>query len=155
MIDEARCPVCGQQTPHDQSQILLAVCDVLVVKALEAMGRWLLRVGGRSRFAEAAAARTPLHQVHTRWQDTDDIVDKALRGAWDVIPAMLNTHGCCNITALQVTACLDAYVHDLVITGTPHTLAELHYRFETQLHLPVYVVLTATTPARGRESVDA
>ena len=33
---------------------------------------------------------------------------------------------------------LDEYVHDLVITGTPHGTPELQYRFETRLGLPVY-----------------
>lgn len=128
------CPVCG----HDQSQVLLAVCDVLVVKALEAMGTRLLRAD-RARFNEWPWPNR--HTAHTRWPATDDVVSKAIRNAWDVIPAMLNTHGCCDVTPLDVTEMLDDYVHDLAVTGTPHTLAELHYRFESRLRLPVYVAL--------------
>jgi hypothetical protein len=117
---------------------LLAVCDVLVVKALESMGKWLLRVGGRSRMGEFAASGLPLHKVHTRWQDNDDIVSRALRGAWDVVPAMLDDHGCCGVTSREVTAMLDDYVHDLVVSGTEHSVAELRYRFETRLGLVAY-----------------
>jgi hypothetical protein len=134
----------GQQqgSPSRQAidrHVLLAVCDVLCVKALETMGKWILRVE-RRRYGEAQLTGLPLHQAHTRWPVTDDIVDKALRGAWDVIPAMLSEHGCCGVTAEQVTSMLDSYVHDLAITGTPHSIAELYYRFCTALGPPVYVV---------------
>ncbi len=148
MSTAAACPICGHPSAHDQSQVLLAVCDVLVIKALESMGKWILRVGGRSRFGEAAALGVPLYQAHTRWAiESDLIVAKALRGAWDVIPAMLDHHGCCDISSAIVTTMLDEYVHDLVLTGSPHTLAELHYRFETRLGLPVYQILREASHA--------
>lgn len=120
--------------------VLLAVCDVLTVKALETMGKWILRID-RPRACEAKTVGLPLHQAHTRWPViTDAIVDKALRGAWDVIPAMLDTHGCCDVTSRQVTAMLDSYVHDLAITGTRHTIGELRYRFYFALDLSIYPV---------------
>jgi hypothetical protein len=131
------CPVCGAVSlaPETQTSTLLAVCDVLVLKALEAMGKYIVR-------AERSRHRTldsrPYHVAHTVWQPTDAVVDKALKNAWDVVPALLDVHGCCDVTALQVTRMLDAYVHDLVITGTPHSIAELLYRFDTRLGLPVY-----------------
>jgi len=135
-----RCPCCGAADGAVASDVLLAVCDILVIKALERLGTWIIR-SERIRPHEARVAGLPLHQAHTRWPVTDPIVDKALRGAWDVIPAMLTLHGCCGVTADAVTACLDDYVHDLAVTSTPHALAELHYRFETRLRLPVAVVL--------------
>jgi hypothetical protein len=46
---------------------------------------------------------------------------------------------------------LDEYVHDLVITGTPHSLGELHYRFENRLGLQVYLA----PELRKDETVDA
>jgi hypothetical protein len=55
-----------------------------------------------------------------------------------VVPAMLDAHGCCGITSRQVTTMLDGYVHDLVITGTEHTMPNLQYRFESRLGLPVF-----------------
>jgi hypothetical protein len=138
------CPVCGAYSlaPDGQQSALLAVCDVLVIKALEKMGNYIVRAD-RSRFR--VIAQKPVHLAHTIWQPTDDIVSRATRGAWDVVPALLDMHGCCDVTSVQVTGMLNAYVHDLAITGTPHTLRELMYRFETQLGLPVfYRTLTAT-----------
>lgn len=139
------CPVCGAYSmTHDGEQAaLLAVCDVLVVKALETMGKWIVRAE-RSRYR--AKGTRPWHECHTLWQPTDDVVDKALRGAWDVVPAMLYVHGCCDVTPRQVTAVLDSYVHDLVITGTPHRVEELAYRFRARLGLPVW---TPTDVARA------
>ncbi|QHB37148.1 hypothetical protein QDA03_gp93 [Microbacterium phage Terij] len=130
------CPCCGAYSlaPDAQTVTLVAVCDVLVVKALERVGAFLIR-GDRSRYQ--ASRGKPVHTVHTIWQAPDDITDRALRGAWDVVPAVLDTHGCCGVTGLQVTTVLDDYVHDLVLTGTEHTLAELEYRFRSRLGMPV------------------
>lgn len=131
------CPVCGAYSldPAGTSSALLAVCDVLTVKALESMGKYIVRAE-RSRFRVLGSR--PFYVAHTLWRPTDQIVSKALRGAWDVVPALLDTHGCCGVTSVQVTRMLDEYVHDLAITGTPHTLGDLQYRFEDRLGLPVY-----------------
>jgi len=131
------CPVCGAYSlaPDTDRSALLAVCDVLVTKALETMGKWIVRAD-RSRFR--ALGTRPWHVAHTLWPVADEIVDKALRGAWDVVPAMLDSHGCCGITSRQVTAMLDEYAHDLVVTGTEHSVDQLRYRFESRLGLPVY-----------------
>ncbi len=131
------CPVCGGVTiaPSTQRSTLLAVCDVLVLKALEKLGNYLVRAE-RSRFRELGTKSPTLG--HTLWRPTDALVAKALKGAWDVVPALLDVHGCCDITAVQVSAMLDDYVHDLAITGTPHRLPELQYRFESRLGLPVF-----------------
>jgi hypothetical protein len=137
------CQACGAAT-HDEANSLLAVCDVLCFKALESMGKWIVRAD-RSRFA--ALGQRPFHLAHTLWPPDEPVVDKALKGAWDVVPAMLDTHGCCGVTSSRVTAMLDSYVHDLVITGTPHSLNQLRYRFETRLGLPVWT--------DAREPVDA
>lgn len=132
------CPVCGaySMTQDAQASALLAVCDVLVVKALETMGKWIVRAE-RSRFRSLGTR--PWYVAHTLWQPDDVVVTKALRGAWDVVPAMLDNHGCCDVTSRQVVAMLDSYVHDLVITGTSHTIIELAYRFTGTLGLPVYL----------------
>lgn len=134
------CPCCGAYSllPDQQTVTLVAVCDVLVVKALERVGQFLVR-GSRSRW-QVAQARS-LDIIHTIWQATDEQTERALRGAWDVVPALLDLHGsCCDVTALQVTSMLDDYVHDLVLTGTPHTLhgeGGLEYRFASRLGLPI------------------
>lgn len=132
------CPCCGQLggTGLAQAPALLAVCDVLVVQALKYIGKRLIR-GERGRFRELYGR--PFHQAHTLWTPDDYIIDHALADAWDAIPAMLTAHGCCDVTAGQVVAMLDKYVRDLAVTGTPHQLKELRYRFEKYLNIPLPV----------------
>ena len=131
------CPICGAYSlaPEGQRSTLLAVCDVLVLKALEKLGNYLVRAE-RSRFRTLGTRPTTL--AHTLWPASDHLVNKALKGAWDVVPALLEVHGCCGVTSLQVSRMLDEYVHDLAVTGTEHDLAELIYRFESRLGLPIY-----------------
>ncbi len=131
------CPVCGAYSldPDGTISALLAVCDVLVVKALEALGKYIVRAD-RSRFRQLGTR--PWSEAHTIWTPDDMMVSKALKSAWDVVPALLDTHGTGGVTSVQVTSMLDDYVHDLAITGTRHTIDELQYRFETYLHMPVY-----------------
>lgn len=133
----AACPVCGAYSIQQETQTsaLLAVCDTLCLKALEVMGKWIVRAD-RSRFRKLAGRPYPV--AHTIWQPTDDVVTKALRSAWDVVPPLLDAYGCCGVTPRQVTDMLDRYIHDLCITGTEHTRDELAYRFTTQLGLPVF-----------------
>lgn len=148
-----RCPCCGaiSGTTLAQSPALLAVCDVLVVRVLEAIGKLIIRWDRSRRDTDHR-----LHEVHTVWQPNaipvpgkdrplfDPPVEKSLQEAWDVIPAMLDNHGCCGVNSAQVTGMLDAYVRDLLITGTPHNLADLHYRFEAFLGID----LPPLTPAQ-------
>lgn len=103
--------------------MILVVCDVLVLKALEQMGKWIVRAD-RSRYR--LLGDRPFWVAHTLWQPDDRTVDKALKNAWDIVPAVVEP--CCGVTHAQVATALDRYVHDLVITGTSHTLAELTYR---------------------------
>lgn len=131
------CPCCGAYSlaPDTQTTILVAVCDVLIVKALERVGAFLIR-GSRSRYD--AAAGTPLHLIHTKWRAPDELTARALRGAWDVVPALLDSHGCCDVPSDAVIRVLDDYVHDLVITGTEHVVqgdGGLEYRFISRLGL--------------------
>lgn len=138
------CPACGAYSlaPEAERTTLLAVCDVLVTKVLETMGRRIVR-SPRSRFQEIAATGTPWHRAHTLWRPSDEIVDHTLRGAWDVVPALLEAHGSCGIDPRAVRDELDAYVHDLAVTGTPHSFDLLEERFHVHLGLP------APTTAKG------
>lgn len=131
------CPVCGAMSlaPQERTTTLLAVCDVLTLKALEALGKYISRVNGE-RYLILRERGVPYTLAHTLWRAPDRMVDKALRGAWDVVPAVVSLHGCCDITADAVLCTLDEYVHDLAVTGTPHRLPELAYRFDTRLGLP-------------------
>lgn len=118
---------------------MLAVCDVLAVGALRTVGKYLVRAE-RSRYR--AMGTRPWHVAHTLFPPApadEGVVDKALRDAWDVVPALLAVHGTCEVTPVQVTAVLDSYVHDLVVTGTEHDLGELAYRLQSRLGLPVYL----------------
>lgn len=111
--------------------LLLAVGDTLVLKVLETMGKRLVRTK-RSRYQIIGDA--PFHLAHTVWQVDDEEATKALRGAWDIVPILVSRH-CeeCGADAATVIEALDDYVHDLVITGTPHRVEELSYRFESRL----------------------
>lgn len=54
-----------------------------------------------------------------------------------MVPALLDSYGYYGVTSLKVTECLDRYTSDLLITGTPHEIDELRYRFETVLGIEV------------------
>lgn len=131
------CPCCGAYSlaPDSETTILVAVTDVLVVKALERVGAFLIR-GSRSRYD--AAEGIPLHLIHTHWKAPDVLTERALRGAWDVVPALLDSHWCCDVPSDAVIQTLNDYVHDLVLTGTEHSVrgeGGLEYRFTTRLGL--------------------
>jgi hypothetical protein len=113
---------------------LLAVCDVLVVRALEVAGKRIVRAE-RSRYR--VLGTRPWHVAHTIWRPTPEHVTKSLQNAWDVVPAMLDSHGCCGVTSRQVTEMLDQYASDLLITATPHNLTDLRYRFESVLGISI------------------
>ncbi len=139
MQPPAACPVCGawSLTHEGQSSALLAVCDVLVLKALDRVGSWLVR-RGRGRY-QILAGR-PLYLAHTLWPAEDEVTSRALmNGAWDVVPALLDGHGWEHATSTQIVTMLDDYVHDLVLCGEPHNMADLAYRFTSRLGLPVYL----------------
>jgi hypothetical protein len=134
----SECPVCGAYSlaPEANVSVLLAVCDVLVLKALEKMGNFIVRAE-RQRYQ--VIGDKPKYMAHTIWTPTEDVVAKAIRGAWDVVPILLQTHsGCCSFDAGLVVELLDLYVRDLAITGSEHDIDELAYRLRTKLSLPVY-----------------
>ena len=144
------CPCCGAYSlaPDSDVTILVAVADVLVIKALERVGSFILRGPDRKRYQEAEGL--PRHEIHTVWRAPDELTERALRGAWDVVPALLDSHGWCDVPSDAVIRCLDDYVHDLVLTGTPHSRDDdggLVYRFRTRLGMYI--------PDRDHVSVDA
>jgi len=111
------------------SETLLAVCDVLTIKALESVGKRLVRTD-RSRFKIMDGR--PYHLAHTIWTPDDSEVAKSLKGAWDVAKILIERHSEA-YSATAVTVMLNEYVHDLCITGTPHSVDELAYRFHSRL----------------------
>lgn len=136
------CPLCGaiSLAPVTQRSTLLAVADVLVYKALEKLGSFIVR-SERGRFNQIGSK--PKYVAHTIWTPQESMVIKALQNAWDVVPALMDVHGCAGITSVQITQMLDEYVRDLAITGTAHHTDELRYRFESRLGIPVFDTLEA------------
>ena len=130
------CPVCGAYSlpPTERWTVLLAVCDVLCLKALEQLGKYLVRAE-RSRFN--ILADRPFSEAHTIWRAPDALVDKALRNTWDVVPLLVASHGPDAIEACDVVNVLNDYIHDLAVAGYAHTIQQLAYRFVTRLSLPV------------------
>jgi len=147
------CPECGATVPAPLEvspdltiTTLLAVCDVLVVKALEKMGNYIVRAS-RSRYNEIGDR--PYYLAHTLWPASDEIVTKALKGAWDVVPLVLETHGPHGFDARIAVDILNRYVHDLVVSGSPHDVNLLAYRIRSGLGLPVFHVAHPSLSTRG------
>lgn len=135
------CQCCGQPAPAGQpttpvnpEAALTAACDVLVMRALELLGKRIVR-SERSRFRRMGDR--PFHEAHVLWQPDPSMVDKALADAWTTVEQVLTDHGCCGVTVDQLTLVLDRYVRDMVVTMRGHSLQELRYR------LGVYVGASA------------
>lgn len=112
-------------TAHGQdvdATALVAVVDVLVVKALEAVGKRIVRQD-RARFNQLKGR--PFHEAHVLWPTDIITVGKATKGAWDVVPALLDNHGCPGVDSGRVVTLLDSYVSQLATHGAPHTLDRL------------------------------
>jgi hypothetical protein len=154
--DRDACPCCG--TVRDVTvDPLVAACDVLVLRALEVVGKRIVRspdvgkdgspggmYGGRAvRRDEGRFRRTRMlteerawHEAHLLWRPDRRTLDKALETAWDAVPLLFAEYGCCGATPQQVTMILDRYVRDLVTTQTGHSVDELRYRFAAYLGVP-------------------
>lgn len=146
------CPCCGAPTVQAGDPITAAV-DVLVLRALELVGKHIVRAsdvakgvpGGKSIRAQRGRARHnelldsghTWHDAHVLWAPDAATVDKALSTAWDQVPTLLEDHGCCGLTPDTLTAVLDRYVRDLLLTQEPHSVAELRYRLGAYLGVPV------------------
>lgn len=136
LVDEdqllAPCPMCGTLTGLmlAERSALLAVSDVLVYRSLEVVGKRIVRAE-RRRFK--LLGNRPWHEAHTLWMPDASTVEKALNGAWDVVPALLSAHGACGTTPVNVTQILDRYVRFLLRQGQPHTVEALRAELEREL----------------------
>lgn len=117
------CACCGHAVTDDLG--LVAACDVLVLRALEVVGKRIVRVD-RSRFKRLGAA--PFHHAHLMWQPDDEMLAKALAGAWDHVPQIVQDHARLDVSPRQVELVLDRYVRDLVRGTRGHAVEELRYR---------------------------
>ena len=128
----APCPMCGTLTGLmlAERSALLAVSDVLVYRSLEVVGKRIVRAE-RRRFK--LLGTRPWHEAHTLWLPDEATVEKALNGAWDVVPALLSAHGACGTTPVNVTQILDQYVRSLLRAGQKHTVDALRTELERKL----------------------
>lgn len=99
--------------------VALAVCDVLVVRALETLGKYLVR-SDRSRFRVLGGR--PFHVAHVLWLADDALVSKVLKHTWDIVPFLWVTFD----DNHKLASVLDTYVRALATTGTPHNTTRLH-----------------------------
>lgn len=137
-------------TAHGQyvdATALVAVVDVLVVKALEAVGKRIARAD-RARFN--ALRGRPFHEAHVLWPTDIITVSKATKGAWDVVPALLDNHGCPGVESGRVVTLLDAYVSQVATHGVPHRLD----RLVTALRYVLPENALIRTPSLNRASLE-
>lgn len=137
-------------TAHGQdvdATALVAVVDVLVVKALEAVGKRIVR-SDRARFN--ALKGRPFHEAHVLWPTDIITVSKATKGAWDVVPALLDNHGCPGVESGRVVTLLDAYVSQVATHGVPHRLD----RLVTALRYVLPENALIRTPSLNRASLE-
>ena len=137
-------------TAHGQdvdATALVAVVDVLVVKALEAIGKRIVRAD-RARFN--ALKGRPFHEAHVLWPTDIITVSKATKGAWDVVPALLDNHGCPGVASGRVVTLLDAYVSQVATHGVPHRLD----RLVTALRYVLPENALIRTPSLNRASLE-
>lgn len=141
---DARLTARGQDV---DATALVAVVDVLVVKALEAVGKRIVRAE-RARFN--ALKGRPFHEAHVLWPTDIITVSKATKGAWDVVPALLDNHGCPGVESGRVVTLLDAYVSQVATHGVPHRLD----RLVTALRYVLPENALIRTPALNRASLE-
>lgn len=111
---------------EQKTAVLVAVCDVLCTKALESLGKWIVRTD-RSRFKVMAGR--PFNEAHTLWSADREMVEKALRGAWDVVPPLMETYAD-HLPPGAVIDALNEYVTELALFRRQHSLPQLEHRIE-------------------------
>lgn len=106
---------------------LIGACDVLVIRALELIGKRIVRVD-RSRYARLGDR--PFHQAYLLWQPDAEQLEKSLAGAWDYLPQIIEDHADSHVTAAQLSLLLDRYVRDLIQARRGHAVDELRFRMK-------------------------
>jgi hypothetical protein len=107
---------------------LAAACDMAVMRALELIGKRVVRGGERSRFGALNRSGRSWAEAHTIWRPEPGQVDAALSGAWTVLPRLVAEHGCCALVEPGLQSLLDGYVRELALSGREHTFEELQQR---------------------------
>lgn len=117
--------------PVDPEDILLPVCDALTLEALRRVGQWILR-HDRSRVKAWRGRPSWEAYLHPEWGVGDEVIGKALRHAWALIPVMLaRWEDLACLDEEELMNLLDSYVHDLVVTRSVHTVEGLRVRVDS------------------------
>jgi hypothetical protein len=109
---------------------LVGAADVLVLRALELVGKRIVRVD-RSRYARLEGRQ--FHEAHLLWRPDAQMLDRALTAAWTFVPQIVTDHARDEVATEQVVLTLDRYVRDLCLSQRGHDLAELCYRLRAFL----------------------
>lgn len=133
----APCPACGAYSLPGLAahSALFALSDLLVLKALEVVGKRIVRV---SRTRYNLRQNRPWHESHTLWRPDGPMMDKGLEAAWDLVPVLIDSQGLsATFSASAVVPMLDRYARDLLMSGTPHDVRHLRARFEKVLGIRI------------------
>jgi hypothetical protein len=106
---------------------LIAASDVLVLRALELVGKRVVRQD-RSRYKRLG--NLPWFEAHCLWRVDPTTLDKALADAWSMVPIVVRSWPCSELDSAQLRAILDRYVRELVGSQRGHEIAELAYCLE-------------------------
>jgi len=106
---------------------LTAACDVLVLRALELVGKRVVRQD-RSRYKRLGSR--PWFEAHCLWRVDPMTLEKALADAWSMVPTVVHNYPCGEIDGPQLIAVLDRYVRELVASQRGHEVADLSYCLE-------------------------
>ena len=112
-------------------EALLLASDMLVVKALETVGKRLVSAD-RSRYSQRREEGIPFHLAHTRWTAQPG-VEKSLDGAWDASRNVFLSHGADESTVDRLLPVLDSYTRELVRFRLPHETENLARRLGRDL----------------------
>ena len=104
---------------------LVGAADVLVLRALELVGKRIVRVD-RSRYQRLEGR--PFHDAHLLWSPDAQMLDRALSTAWSFVPQIVADHARDEVDPEQVVLTLDRYVRDLCVSQRGHDLTELCFR---------------------------
>lgn len=110
MTTERACSCCGVDP-------LAVACESIVVRALEVLGKRIVRQR-RSRWVQLGA--TPWYEVHTLWSPKETDVNATLEHAWDLVPDLCIRWG--HDDPVGLAQRLDAYTRQLVWDGEMPTL---------------------------------
>jgi len=101
------------------AQVLVAACDMLVLRALELIGKRIVR-DERSRYQTLQSSGRAWFEAYTIWTPEPAQVDAALATAWANCDRIVAFYGYWDYTETSLRTALDGYVRDLVQFGQPH-----------------------------------